>query len=229
MAESGRGSQGECVPCRWEATESLLDQACLVSGWLRGDLWETPGHLGPPVPETAPLLPSLLTLNGCGLVTTGSQPARVDDRCKQRPYVELYGPADLVNALRDDLRQAGYLATTWHMHWATTADQRDPSPGIDVTWIRSYGPGMHVATTTATGGVGYRDWLADLDETRLTPSALSEMSEAVGLLAIGRVCSEEPSGLVDRAATLATDLVASAFRSQLATHRGVTPWQSGNS
>lgn len=58
----------------WQAARSLADLGELTARWLDGELKETPGHLGPPDPETTELVPTLAALEHRS--RDGSQPSR---------------------------------------------------------------------------------------------------------------------------------------------------------
>jgi hypothetical protein len=58
---------------RWAAARTLADLSELVTAWLRGEITQTPGHLGPPDAETIPLIAALALANRAGFVTDNSQ------------------------------------------------------------------------------------------------------------------------------------------------------------
>lgn len=58
----------------WRETASLVDLADMTIRFLRGEVDETPGHAGPPDPETARISTDLVALNRAGVVTVCSQP-----------------------------------------------------------------------------------------------------------------------------------------------------------
>jgi hypothetical protein len=53
----------------------MTDLGELVVAWLNGDITQTPGHLGPPDPETIPLIGALTLANRAGFLTDCSQQA----------------------------------------------------------------------------------------------------------------------------------------------------------
>lgn len=59
---------------RWAAAETLRDLGELTALWLDGEIGETPGYMGPPDPETRPLIDTLAAVNRAGFVTNQSQP-----------------------------------------------------------------------------------------------------------------------------------------------------------
>lgn len=59
----------------WKRAVSLAGLGELVVAWLNGDVRQTPGHLGPPDPETIPLTGALTLANRAGFVTDNSQAA----------------------------------------------------------------------------------------------------------------------------------------------------------
>jgi hypothetical protein len=59
----------------WAQARTLADLGELVTAWLRGEITQTPGHLGPPDPETTPLIPALTLANRAAFVTDNSQAA----------------------------------------------------------------------------------------------------------------------------------------------------------
>jgi hypothetical protein len=59
----------------WKSAVTWADLGERVVGWLNGRITQTPGHLGPPDPETIPLIPALTAANRAGFVTDNSQSA----------------------------------------------------------------------------------------------------------------------------------------------------------
>ena len=59
----------------WASAASLKDLGDRVVGWLNGGIQQTPGHVGPPDPETIPHVPVLTRVNRAGFVTDNSQSA----------------------------------------------------------------------------------------------------------------------------------------------------------
>jgi hypothetical protein len=59
----------------WKSAVTWTDLGERVVDWLNGRITQTPGHLGPPDPETIPLIPTLTALNRAGFVTDNSQSA----------------------------------------------------------------------------------------------------------------------------------------------------------
>lgn len=59
----------------WRSAQTWDDLGALTVAWLLRTLKQTPGHLGPPDPETIPLIPTLVMANAAGFVTTSSQQA----------------------------------------------------------------------------------------------------------------------------------------------------------
>jgi hypothetical protein len=57
----------------------MADLGELVVAWLNGEIEQTPGHGGPPDPETIPLIPALTLANRAGFVTDNSQLAESID------------------------------------------------------------------------------------------------------------------------------------------------------
>jgi len=64
---------------RWRTARTLDDLGDLVIAWLNGEVERTPGHCGPPDPETRPLIGVLTTVNRGGFVTDNSQLAESMD------------------------------------------------------------------------------------------------------------------------------------------------------
>jgi hypothetical protein len=58
---------------RWRNAQTMADLGELVIAWLNGEIKQTPGHLGPPDPETIPLIRPLTAANRAGFVTDNSQ------------------------------------------------------------------------------------------------------------------------------------------------------------
>jgi hypothetical protein len=58
---------------RWKSARTMADLGELVIAWLNGEITQTPGHCGPPDPETIPLIPALTVINRGGFVTDNSQ------------------------------------------------------------------------------------------------------------------------------------------------------------
>jgi hypothetical protein len=91
----------------WSDARSMADLRELTIRWLRGELDETPGYFGPPAPETARLVDTLVAYNALGLLTDQSQPAEpLVEGSSQRANVS--GFCDLETAARIE---AGLLET----------------------------------------------------------------------------------------------------------------------
>ena len=58
----------------WGSAESLRDLGERNNRWLDGEVTKTPGHHGPPDPESERIRDDLRELNQRGFVTTGSEP-----------------------------------------------------------------------------------------------------------------------------------------------------------
>lgn len=63
--------------------------------FIRGEIAETPSHLGPLDEESIPLIPALLELNSLGMFTTNSQPGFEGDGLRQRSWIEGLIPIDI--------------------------------------------------------------------------------------------------------------------------------------
>jgi hypothetical protein len=59
----------------WAGPATMPGLGAVVACWLAGSVQQTPGHLGPPDPETIPLIPALTAANLAGFVTDNSQSA----------------------------------------------------------------------------------------------------------------------------------------------------------
>lgn len=67
----------------WRSAKTYADLIQANCAFLRGELPQTPYHLGPIAPETIPLTGGLLELHGRGVLTTCGQPAlREISKCK---------------------------------------------------------------------------------------------------------------------------------------------------
>ena len=60
----------------WASARTLDDLCELTAMWLEGELEQTPGHLGPPCPETAEITAELVAACRAGFLTWDSQPGR---------------------------------------------------------------------------------------------------------------------------------------------------------
>lgn len=73
----------------WASAQSLPDLADATVFFLEGHLQQTPTHLGPLDTETAELVPTLVSMNRAGFITTCSQPGQLDPPSSaQRAFVE---------------------------------------------------------------------------------------------------------------------------------------------
>lgn len=81
--------------------------------WLLGRVPATPHHLGPPCPETAPLLPALLALNAAQVLTVNSQPSLAVRGCSQRAYLDVLTSPSRAERLATVLKGHGLLVDHW--------------------------------------------------------------------------------------------------------------------
>lgn len=90
---------------RWQAARSLADLCDLTARWLEGDLKQTPGHAGPPCPETIGLIPVLAAANRAGFLTDDSQPGVPWDESESCQYAAVTGfvADENLDALRESL------------------------------------------------------------------------------------------------------------------------------
>jgi len=106
------GSQAQSsVDALWQRATSFEDLLSLNRRFLVGDLRSTIYHLGPVDEETLPLLPHLLDLHRCSVLTLGSQPSlriayeagtsapHLPSLLEQRFYLEGICPAALRSRL----------------------------------------------------------------------------------------------------------------------------------
>lgn len=92
----------------WQSARTLDDLCELTAMWLEGELQQTPGHLGPPMPETAEITAELIAANRAGFLTWGSQPGEDWDLgwC-QRAAVTGFVPESRIIAVRRALNIRG--------------------------------------------------------------------------------------------------------------------------
>lgn len=93
----------------WASARTLDDLCELTAMWLEGELEQTPGHLSPPMPETAEITAELIAANRAGFLTAGSQPGRplTPDGSRQHAAVTGFVPASRLGAVRAALDVAG--------------------------------------------------------------------------------------------------------------------------
>jgi hypothetical protein len=84
----------------WRSARTMADLGELVTRWLNGQLQQTPGHLGPPDPETIPLIPALTLANRAGFVTDNSQAADRDGARVWEAWVSGFATDDTLARLR---------------------------------------------------------------------------------------------------------------------------------
>ncbi len=89
----------------WGSAESLRDLGERNNRWLDGQVTKTPGHHGPPDPETERIREDLRDLNDRGLVTTNSEPGWAE----YGQHAQVLGNTDEATAgkLRDASEQGG--------------------------------------------------------------------------------------------------------------------------
>ena len=72
----------------WSEVRTFEELCAVNIRFLRGELPESPGHGGPPDPETSEIQDALIELNRRGFLTTESQPGTIfSPHAKQRAYV----------------------------------------------------------------------------------------------------------------------------------------------
>ena len=86
---------------RWKQAATLADLGELVIAWLNGEITQTPGHLGPPDPETIPLIPALTLANRAGFVTDNSQLAETHEGRTWNTWVEGFATDATLILLRE--------------------------------------------------------------------------------------------------------------------------------
>lgn len=85
------------------ASVSRLDQlGDMVVSFLNGDLQQSPGHGGPPDPETTALIPALTVINRAGFITDNSQCADTDGQdAVWNTWVSGFATDAILASLRD--------------------------------------------------------------------------------------------------------------------------------
>lgn len=132
---------------RWKQAATVADLGEVVIAWLNGEIVQTPGHLGPPDPETIPLIPALTVINRAGFVTDNSQRAGSRGDRVWNTWVcgfatdDVLGRLDrategtplLLTACRGCHHECGQRAGEWwHCQWKDACDfwaQRCPRAG----------------------------------------------------------------------------------------------------
>jgi hypothetical protein len=98
---------------QWKSAATMADLGELVVAWLHGEIQQTPGHLGPPDPETIPLVPALTAANRATFITNQSQQAGGDSeescyRCAPwEAFVEGFAADITLERLRSMAASAG--------------------------------------------------------------------------------------------------------------------------
>lgn len=123
----------------WAATESLDDLAAVTVRWLHEEVQETPGHGGPPDPETARIRDDLAWLNRCGFVTTNSQPGIAADAENrgQCAWVEGYTRPSVAAAIQRACDDVGLVTEVWPVDSFRPWWRRGDEPRrtvLDLTW-----------------------------------------------------------------------------------------------
>jgi hypothetical protein len=85
---------------RWASARSLADLGELVIAWLHGEIIQTPGHCGPPDPETIPLIPWLTAINRGGFVTDNSQLAEITGEAAWGTDVSGFASGEVLEKIR---------------------------------------------------------------------------------------------------------------------------------
>lgn len=147
----------------WARARSLQELRTLTADWLRGEVGGFPGYESLPAAETHEITEPLIRLNEVGLLTTGSQPAAMEDDWRQRAFVE--GFATEEDACRIDVKA---LYSDLHIltfppgeggGYRTPVGVRDGRP---VTW----------------NGHADHSFMLEPFEDRCSESALSDLREA---------------------------------------------------
>jgi hypothetical protein len=123
----------------WRSARTWNALGALTVAWLRGELEQTPGHLGPPDPETIPLIPALTAANMAGFITTNSQRGDSDDSHAWEAWVCGLIPEHLFPALERalartelDLRVCHFGPRRWRVLWHRRL--HDHRPGFGCAW-----------------------------------------------------------------------------------------------
>jgi hypothetical protein len=95
----------------WKSAVTWADLGERVVGWLNGRITQTPAHLGPPAPETIPLIPALTAANRAGFVTDNSQAADRDGARVWEAWVAGFAAEDTLAALRAAVAGAPLVLT----------------------------------------------------------------------------------------------------------------------
>ena len=121
---------------RWRQAQTLADLGELVIAWLNGEITQTPGHLGPPDPETIPLIPVLTAVNRAGFVTDNSQQAETHEGRTWEAWVSGFASDATLARLRDTVAGTPLILTAcrgcahecdraprwWFCPWKESAD-----------------------------------------------------------------------------------------------------------
>lgn len=131
----------------WADADTFAELLALMQQFVRGELENWPGHLGPRDPETVEIAEALAHVNGQGFLTTGSQPGADDPPWRQRASVEGHATDELLVRLTNLVRAAP--AGTLQMTYARVERQRrnDYSQAVAVTLVggqeyTSFGAGL---------------------------------------------------------------------------------------
>jgi hypothetical protein len=157
---------------QWRAARSITDLGHLTARWLTGDGITTcpgwPAGEGPE-PETAQILPTLITLNRAGMVTVSSQPGhRFHNGVGQRAAVDGFCTPQTLARIR---RHLSGFEDEVRVVARRLAGRRHPTL-IPCTWIGSREE-LHVATVF--GGLTV-DVLADMFGPVVHPAVMEQIN-----------------------------------------------------
>jgi hypothetical protein len=157
---------------QWQAARSIVDLGHLTARWLTGDgVTSCPGWPAGegPEPETAQILPTLVTLNRAGMVTVASQPGhRFRNGIGQRPAVDGFCTAQTLGRIR---RRLSGFEEEVRVVARRLAGRRHPTL-IPCTWIGTR-EDLHVATVF--GGLT-SDVLAYMFEPVVHPTLMGQIN-----------------------------------------------------
>ena len=159
----------------WAACESFTDLRDVNIRFLKGEIYDTPYHLGPICKETTTILQNIIRLNERGFITTGSQPSYEEDgQILQRSYIQGFINMKKIFSLVNFVKQNNLYLKIHHRskmlfdnfperHFCATMDKKSNGELVEFTWIQSH-DGENIFEDLATGFHHFANIIAILQD-----------------------------------------------------------------
>ena len=133
----------------WERCHSYADLLAANLAFLKGEIHDTPYHLGPICTETRPILENIKKINERGFLTTGSQPSlKEGDIYLQRSYITGFIKLDNKDSIIDFATRNNMHIKVFYKnnmiwnsfpvsHFCVTYDMDEQGNLHEFTWLQS--------------------------------------------------------------------------------------------